>query len=131
MDDSCQPVQNHNHDLLLLQCWAVEVEQTKSIKHGGDSMNSSKNIRSCKRLAGIAALSGALIMTCSLAAFGQQEVDPTWYNPWPGPNTAVAQSAPQAAVQQHAKIKSVTASKRIAKSSGKRSSTRSSTRTKA
>jgi hypothetical protein len=87
-------------------------------------MSSSKNITSFKRLAWIAALSGAMITTFSLSAFGQQEVDPTWYNPWPGSNTAVAQSAPQAAVQQHAKIKSVAAPKRVAKSSGKRSSTR-------
>ncbi len=87
-------------------------------------MNSSKNIRSFKRLAWIAALSGAMITTFSLSAFGQQEVDPTWYNPWPGSSAAVAQSAPQAAVQQHAKVKSVSTSKRIAKANGKRSSTR-------
>jgi len=128
MDDSCQPMQNHNHDLLLLllliQRRAVEVDQMKSIKHGGGSMNSSKNIRSFKRLAWIAALSGAMMTTFSLSAFGQQEVDPTWYNPWPGSSTAVAQSAPQAAVQHHAKAKSVPKPKRVAKVNGKRSSKR-------
>ncbi|MGO9542810.1 MAG: hypothetical protein ACLPN2_19685 [Terriglobales bacterium] len=61
-------------------------------------MNGSKNIRSGKRLAWMAVLSGAMVMTFSLAAFGQQEVDPTWYDPWM-PNTTVIQSAQLAVVQ--------------------------------
>ncbi|MGB8782409.1 MAG: hypothetical protein WCD02_04790 [Terriglobales bacterium] len=61
-------------------------------------MNGSKNIRSGKRLAWMAVLSGAMVMTFSLAAFGQQEVDPTWYDPWM-PNTTVIQSAQLALVQ--------------------------------
>jgi len=112
-------------------------------------MNGAKNIRSGKRLVWMAVLLGAMVTTFSLAAFGQQEVDPTWYDPW-APNTTVIQSAQPAvvhtaenttvpttkptaeaaAVQHHAKGKSVTSSssssstststKRVAKTSARR-----------
>ena len=32
-------------------------------------------------------------MVLTLAAFAQQEIDPTWFNPWEAPETAVAQSS--------------------------------------
>src|SRR5271166_136953 len=105
-------------------------------------MNGAKNIRSGKRLVSMAVLSGAMVTTFSLAAFGQQEVDPTWYDPW-APNTTVIHSAQPAvvhtaentaghtieptaeaaAVQHHAKGKSVSSSstKRTAKTSAARS----------
>ncbi len=90
-------------------------------------MNSQNNFGSCKRFAWIAVLTGAMVTTFSLAAFGQQEVDPTWYDPW-APNTALvqreAQPARPAAVQHHAKIKRVSASKSVAKASGKRATTK-------
>jgi hypothetical protein len=58
-------------------------------------MNRSRGMR---RWASTAALFGAMAMAFLLPAYGQQEVNPTWYNPWPAPNTAVAHSAqPQVA----------------------------------
>jgi len=90
-------------------------------------MNSQNNFGSCKRFAWIAVLTGAMVTTFSLAAFAQQEVDPTWYDPW-APKTAPvhteAQPAPPAAVQHHARIKHVSTSRRVAKASGKRSATK-------
>jgi hypothetical protein len=32
-------------------------------------------------------------MVLTLAAFAQQDMDPTWYNPWDAPETAVARSS--------------------------------------
>jgi hypothetical protein len=95
-------------------------EELRSIDDGGEFMNSKHNFGSCKRFAWIAVLSGVMVTTFSLAAFGQQEVDPTWYDPW-APKTAEVQPAPPAAVQHHAKVKHVSSSKRVAKASGKRS----------
>ena len=60
-------------------------------------MNRSKRISPCKALAIIAMLSGAMVSTLPVPAFGQQDVNPTWYdfNPIPPaiPNKAVLHSA--------------------------------------
>ena len=40
-----------------------------------------------------ALLATLALPTLTVPAFGQQEVDPTWYNPWPANKTA-AQQAP-------------------------------------
>jgi hypothetical protein len=46
-----------------------------------------------------AALLGAIFTILLLPAYGQQEVDPTWYDPWPAPNSAaVHPSQPPAVV---------------------------------
>jgi hypothetical protein len=60
-------------------------------------MNRSRDISPYRFLAMIAVLFGAMV----LPAFGQQEVDPTWYDPWAPPSPAVVQSAkPAAAVHR-------------------------------
>ncbi|MGA8442059.1 MAG: hypothetical protein WB762_20415 [Candidatus Sulfotelmatobacter sp.] len=60
-------------------------------------MNRSRRISPCKALALIAMLSGAMVSTLPLPAFGQQDVDPTWYDPNPVspaiPNKAVLRPA--------------------------------------
>ena len=48
-------------------------------------------IRPRRFLAMAATLFGAMVLT--LPAFGQQDMDPTWFNPWDAPKTAVAQSS--------------------------------------
>ena len=50
----------------------------------------------------VATLFTAMVTTLPLPAYGQQEVDPTWYNPWAAPTTAVAHSPQsQAAAHRH------------------------------
>lgn len=49
----------------------------------------SKGISRCRVLASMAMLLGAIFTILLLPAYGQQEVDPTWYDPWAAPNTAV------------------------------------------
>ena len=119
MDDSGQQVQDHIHDFLPLNAG-----ESGSTDDRGEFMNSKNNFGSCKRFAWIAVLTGAMVTTFSLAAFGQQEVDPTWYDPW-APNTTPVhrdvQPAPPAAVQHHAKPKHASSYKRVAKTSAKRS----------
>jgi hypothetical protein len=60
-------------------------------------MNRSKTTSTCKALAIIAMLSGAMVSTLPVPAFGQQDVNPTWYDfnpiPHPIPNQAVLHSA--------------------------------------
>ena len=64
-------------------------------------MNRS-GMRACRVLAFIAMLFGVMVTTLPLPAYGQQEVDPSWYNPWPATNTAVVHSSqPQAAIRRH------------------------------
>jgi hypothetical protein len=81
-------------------------------------MNRSSAMR---RWAASAMLFGAMVTALMLPAYGQQEVDPTWYNPWPGQNQAVAHSAqPQAASHRHqAALKRVSTAQAIRKSHGK------------
>ncbi len=56
-------------------------------------MIGSKNISPCRVLTFVAMLSGAMLNTLIVPAYGQQEVDATWYDPVP--NT-VANAAPSA-----------------------------------
>ena len=88
-------------------------------------MNGSRNIERRRVPAFIAMLFGAIFMML-LPAFGQQEVDPTWYDPWGAPNAVAVQSSrPQvAAHQHHAKIKSVSSVRVAGKGHAKRSTTR-------
>jgi len=65
-------------------------------------MNGSRGSRPRRVLALIAMLFGAMVTTLLRPAYGQQEVDPTWYNPWAGQNTVVAHSSqPRATAHRH------------------------------
>jgi hypothetical protein len=86
-------------------------------------MKRLRNLKSCRVLAWTAVLFGAMVATFPLSAYGQQEVDPTWFDPWTSPTTTAVQPA-QPVVQHHPKVKSVSASKHVAKSGGKRSTNR-------
>jgi len=89
-------------------------------------MNGSKGFRPGKALARMATLLGAMVTIMLLPAFGQQEVDPTWYDPWGTPNTAVVQASQTRATghQHQAKVKSVSTVQVAAKTHGKRSAAR-------
>ncbi len=49
-------------------------------------------------LASAAMLLGAIFTILLLPAYGQQDVDPTWYDPWAAPNAAVVHPAQPPAV---------------------------------
>ena len=77
--------------------------ESKSIHDRGDVMNRSRDFRPRRVLARIAMLFGVMIVTL-LPAYGQQEVNPTWFDPWPGPNAAHSSqhsSQPRAAIHRH------------------------------
>ncbi len=59
-------------------------------------MNGSKSIGRCRVLASMAMLSGAMFTILLLPAYGQQDVNPDWYDP--APNAAVVHPAQAAAV---------------------------------
>jgi hypothetical protein len=85
-------------------------------------MNRSKDIRSCRAMAWIAVLLGAMLTSLALPAFGAQEVDPTWYDPWAVTSPAVVQSAQTAAaVPAHHKAVKSSSKKLVAKARSKRS----------
>lgn len=52
-------------------------------------MNDSKGIRQPRVTAFMAMLLGAIFTVLILPAYGQQEVDPSWYDPWT-PNATAA-----------------------------------------
>ncbi len=63
-------------------------------------MNRSQDIRSRRILAFMAVLFGAILTTMVLPAYGQQDVDPTWYDPYavntppnPAPHTVAIHSS--------------------------------------
>jgi nucleoside phosphorylase len=58
-------------------------------------MNGSIGIGRCKGLASLAILLGAFF---TISAYAQQDVAPSWYDPWAAPNTAVAHPAQAPAV---------------------------------
>ncbi|HMD17884.1 MAG TPA: hypothetical protein VKH18_14555 [Terriglobales bacterium] len=73
-------------------------------------MNRLRDILPCRILASTAVLFGAMVTILLVPAYGQQEVDPTWYDPWAAPNTVVVHSSqPPAVVPQHqTTVRSVT-----------------------
>ena len=89
-------------------------------------MNRSKSIRPRRVLALIATLFAAMVTVFMLPAFGQQEVDPTWYNPWADANTAAVHSTkPRAAIHRHqGKVKSVSSARVAGKVRGNKTTTR-------
>jgi hypothetical protein len=92
-------------------------------------MNRSRDFKPRKVLAWIALLFGVMVTTL-LPAYGQQEVNPTWFDPWPGPSAAVAHSSPRspqprAAIRRHQRtVKSVSAAPGAGKLRAKRATTR-------
>jgi hypothetical protein len=76
---------------------------SKSIHHGGDFMNELKSIGRSRVLASMAMLFGAIFTIMLLPAYGQQEVDPTWYDPWAAPAAAVAHPGQPLAVAHSSK----------------------------
>ncbi len=56
-------------------------------------MNGSRGFSPCRVLVLTATLFAAMVTTLPLPAYGQQEVDPTWYNPWAAPTAAVVHPA--------------------------------------
>jgi hypothetical protein len=69
-------------------------------------MNGSQNIKRRRVPAFMAMLFGALFVML-LPVYGQQEIDPTWYDPWVAPNALAGHSSqPQASgAEHHAKVK--------------------------
>lgn len=61
-------------------------------------INGSKVTNRLRTLASIAILSGAIFTIFLLPAYGQQEIDPTWYDPMP---IAAAVHPAQAAASAH------------------------------
>lgn len=61
-------------------------------------MNGSIGIGRCKGLASLAILLGAMLTVFLLPASAQQDVSPSWYDPWAAPNTAAAHPAQAPAV---------------------------------
>jgi hypothetical protein len=73
--------------------------RSKSVQNGGDSMKRSENGNRGKNLMSAAILFGAMFTVLLVPAFGQQEVDPTWYDPSPAQVTTAHQSQGVAADQ--------------------------------
>jgi hypothetical protein len=84
-------------------------------------MNGSSDLKPCRVMALTTLLFGAMATTL-LPAYGQQEVAPTWYDPWAAPNTAVVYSSqPREALHRpQPRIKPVSSSRSAAKSNGHR-----------
>jgi len=67
-----------------------------------------------RKLEQIAIILGVMVTTLLASAYGQQDVNPTWYDPWAKPSAAIVQSSqPQAtghSPQHKAKSESVSPS---------------------
>jgi len=94
-------------------------------------MKSSRSkISRCFAVAAL--LFGSFLIASPRAAFAQQDIDPTWYNPWSAPaaattaqksaKTVTPRTAP--ALKQQAKVKSATTDQKAEKVSSKRTATK-------
>jgi len=73
-----------------------------------------------RRVLALVALFGAMITTMLRPAYAQQEVDPTWYNPWVTSSTAAVQTTQPKATAQVRRAKIKTVSHHTAKNANKR-----------
>jgi len=69
-------------------------------------MNGSKSIGRCRVLASMAMLFGAMFTILLVPAYGQQDVNPDWYDP--APNVAVIHPAQPAAAAQSSQLPAAT-----------------------
>lgn len=65
-----------------------------------------------------ALLAVAAMLTLSISAYSQQDVDPTWYDPWPEPTKAVSHYSKPGPAAEQEKGEKITATA----SSGKKNS---------
>jgi hypothetical protein len=70
------------------------LHEARSIHYRGDFMNGLKGI-GCRALGSMAVLSGAIFTLLLVPAYGQQDINPTWYDP--APTVAAAHPAQPAA----------------------------------
>jgi hypothetical protein len=89
-------------------------------------MNGPRGIRLGRIMALTATLFAAMITTLPLPAYGQQEVDPTWYNPWAAPSAVAVHPAQQSVTihRRAAVVKPVSSVRSVGKSREKRTTTR-------
>jgi hypothetical protein len=74
-------------------CSRSNDDEAKSIHHGGGLMKRS-NV-SGRSLASLVMLLGATFTILLLPAYAQQEVTPSWYDPWAAPSAAAIAHAAQ------------------------------------
>jgi hypothetical protein len=94
-------------------------------------MNRSRNITPRRILAFTALLFGAIVTTMALPAYGQQDVDPTWYDPYAvhttpdaAPKTVAAHAArPEIALRHQAALAPTSLALGTGKSHGKQPAT--------
>ena len=81
-------------------------------------MNGSKGFSACRILALPATLFGAMLT--AFPAYGQQEVNPDWYNPWTAPKAAaVHASQARTAMRPHQPKLRPVSSRSVSKVRGK------------
>src|SRR5277367_1489003 len=105
MDTSSKREQYHNHDFCRMPLTSGRNQSIREVIQ----MNRSRDIRSRRILAFMAMLLGAIVATMVVPAYGQQEVDPTWYDPYavntppnPAPSTVATHSSPTpVSIRQH------------------------------
>src|SRR5271167_2586821 len=106
MDSGCKLGQYPKHDFCRLPLTSGRNQSNTEVIH----MNRPRNLGSRRILAYMAMLLGAMLTTMALPAYGQQDVDPTWYDPYAvntPSNPAAAQtvamhsSPTPVAMQQH------------------------------
>ena len=87
-------------------------------------MNALRVFSQCRVLAHVTVLCGAMVTAVPHQAYGQQEVDPTWLDPWATPTMAV-HSVQKLVPQRHErKVRPRSSSQRTTKLGAKRAITR-------
>jgi hypothetical protein len=77
------------------------LHEAKSIHYRGDFMNGLKGT-GCRALASMAMLSGAIFTLLLVPAYGQQDVNPDWYDP--APSVAAVHPVQPASVAQSSQL---------------------------
>src|SRR5215469_121576 len=83
------------------------------------STNALKGFWQCRVPALIAVLFATVVMALPRQANGQQETNPTWYDPWAPPNTVVHSVQPRRDRPQHERNVSASSSHHTARLRGK------------
>jgi hypothetical protein len=95
-------------------CPSLSLRAKKASESGRLRGNRSRGVEVSMKVFPIFAVSRVLLAAAAMLALSapsqsQQEVDPTWHNPWPEPNKTVAHKPQPGPPAKHAKEKKITA----------------------
>jgi hypothetical protein len=86
-----RPTSNSEQEKIYPSCAMATAARSQDNPQTPGSTHARGYLRSARMFALNATLTVTVALAMLVPAYGQQEVDPTWYDPWAAPNQAIPQ----------------------------------------